>query len=111
MHRLLVVVLDAVVVLVFAVLGRRSHEEGGGLTGIGDTAWPFVVGLLLAHLAVRGSATWRSGLLVWVCTLVVGMVLRQLSGDGTAFSFVLVATGFLGVGLVGWRLAALAVRR
>lgn len=111
MRRPLVVVLDVVVVVVFAVLGRRSHEEGGGLVGVADTAWPFLVGLLLGHLAVRGSATWRAGLVVWVCTVAGGMVLRQLTGDGTALSFVLVATGFLGAGLVGWRLVARAFRR
>jgi hypothetical protein len=110
-HRLLVLALDVAVVLVFAVLGRRSHEEGGGLAGVGDTAWPFLVGLLIAHLAMRGSASWRAGLVVWVCSVATGMVLRQLTGDGTAFSFVLVATGFLGAGLVGWRLLALVFRR
>ena len=42
---------------------------------------------------------------------VVGMVLRRLTGDGTATAFVLVATGFTLATLLGWRLLALLVRR
>jgi Protein of unknown function (DUF3054) len=44
----------------------------------------------------------------------VGMVLRVVSGQGTAFAFVVVALCFLGAGMVGWRLLArlrLPVRR
>lgn len=104
MRRPLVLALDLVVVVAFAALGRRSHEEGGGLAGVADTAWPFLVGLVLGHVLVRGSVTLRAGVVTWVATVAVGMVLRQLTGDGTALSFVLVATGFLGAGLLGGRL-------
>jgi hypothetical protein len=34
------------------------------------------------------------------------MVLRVVSGQGTAFAFVLVALAFLGLFLLGWRLLA-----
>lgn len=105
MRRLLVLAIDLVVVIVFASFGRRSHEEGGGLVGVADTAWPFLVGLVVGHVMVRGSATLRAGLMVWIATVAVGMVLRQLTGDGTALPFVLVATAFLGAGLLGSRLA------
>jgi hypothetical protein len=45
-------------------------------------------------------------------TVLVGMVLRHLTGRGTPVSFVAVATGFLGGAMVGWRgVLALAVRR
>lgn len=105
----MVIAVDLSVVLVFAALGRRFHD--GGLTGVLETAWPFVVGLLVGHAFARGSADWRAGLVVWIPTVVGGMVLRQLTGDGTAWSFVLVATGFLGAGLLGWRLLRLVVSR
>lgn len=44
-----------------------------------------------------------TGLLVWVSTLVVGMLLRAVTGQGTATAFIIVATIFLGLFLVGWR--------
>lgn len=44
--------------------------------------------------------------MVWLSTLVVGMLLRVVSGQGTAFSFVLVAGTVLAVFLLGWRAVA-----
>ncbi|WP_206051643.1 DUF3054 domain-containing protein [Nocardioides ferulae] len=105
-HPALTVAIDAAVVILFAALGRRSHDEGGALGGVLDTAWPFLAGLALGHLLVRGSASLRAGSVVWGCAVVGGMLLRRLTGDGTAWSFVLVATGFLGALLLGWRLAS-----
>jgi hypothetical protein len=45
-----------------------------------------------------------AGIGAWLGTVAVGMVLRVVSGQGTAFAFVLVALGFLGLFLLGWRL-------
>ena len=39
------------------------------------------------------------------------MVLRVIAGQGTAFAFILVALAFLGLFLLGWRLAARLVTR
>ena len=73
--------LDAALVVVFAALGRASHAEDNALVGALATAWPFLVGLGAGWALVR----WRSGrwpltvgngIPVWVCTLVVGMLLR-----------------------------------
>ena len=47
-----------------------------------------------------------SGLVVWAGALVVGMVLRQASGQGTATAFVVVATLVLGGLLVLPRVGA-----
>jgi hypothetical protein len=53
-----------------------------------------------------------TGLRVWLTTLGLGMVLRSLVfDDGTAISFVIVATVFLGTFLVGWRAVASALGR
>jgi Protein of unknown function (DUF3054) len=62
---------------------------------------------------------WRSptrvvwtGIGIWIATVAVGMALRAVSGQGTAVSFVVVATLVLGLFLIGWRaLTLLAVRR
>ncbi|WP_411285015.1 DUF3054 domain-containing protein [Lapillicoccus sp.] len=100
--------LDAVIVLVFAAVGRASHDEGSAAVGVLVVAWPFLVG------AAAGWALWRwrsgrwpvdvrPGLVVWAGTLVGGMLLRVVTGAGTAFSFVVVAALFLALGLLGWR--------
>jgi hypothetical protein len=117
----LAAVLDCCCVLAFVVIGRASHERGESLGGIASTAWPFLAGLACGWLAVRA---WRrpvglfpAGVGAWLGTVAVGMVLRVVAGQGTAVAFVLVALGFLGLFLLGWRLvprlvpAALRLRR
>lgn len=104
------VALDLVLVIAFAALGRRSHEHGVTLAGVLQTAWPFLVGAAagwLLGLVVRlEPATWQFGAVVVAATVVVGMLLRQLTGAGTAWSFVAVASLVLSLLLVGWRLVA-----
>ena len=46
------------------------------------------------------------GAVVLVCTVVLGMLFRRVAGEGTALSFVIVATCVLSVLLLGWRLVA-----
>jgi hypothetical protein len=100
--------LDAAAVLVFAAIGRRSHEEGITVAGTLQTAWPFLVGTGLGWLACRAwrrpVAVIRTGVPVWVVTVAVAMVLRRGAGAGTAPAFVVVATLVLGAFLLGWRL-------
>ena len=109
--------LDAFVVVAFVAIGRRNHDENPGIAGLVDTAAPFVLGLVLAWVVARA---WRepwsrqTGLIVWVGTVAAGMVLRKFVFDeGTALSFVIVTTVFLGTFLNGWRVVArsLAGRR
>ncbi|WP_340540703.1 DUF3054 domain-containing protein [Nocardioides sp. GXZ039] len=106
---------DAVLVIVFATIGRFSHEEGVTLGGVLETAWPFLVGLALAWtLLVWREARPRSlgsGAVVWLGTLVVGMVLRHLTDAGTATPFVIVATLTLALFLLGWRLVSITTTR
>lgn len=35
---------DVASLLLFAAIGRGSHAEIGGLAGVIDTAWPFLLG-------------------------------------------------------------------
>lgn len=111
MSRLVPALLDVVLVVVFAAVGRRSHAEGLDLAGIARTALPFLVGTavgwLVASLAVGGGPrSLAFGAVVVASTVVVGMVLRAVSAQGTAVSFVVVATTVLAVFLLGWRLVA-----
>ena len=105
---------DLLLVGVFAVIGRLSHY--GTLTAGGwwTTAWPFLAGTLVAWVLLtavrRDPAAITSGVVVWLGALVGGMALRQVSGQGTATAFVVVATLVLGVLLVLPRVGA-RVRR
>ncbi len=106
----LAVVLDIVCVLIFVIIGRASHTKGESLAGIASTAWPFLAGLGIGWLAARG---WRrplairpEGLVIWLCTVALGMVFRVVSGQGTAAAFIVVALVFLALFLLGWRLLA-----
>ncbi|MFK4730026.1 DUF3054 domain-containing protein [Agromyces mediolanus] len=110
------VIADVLLVVLFVVIGRRSHAQGLDLAGLWQTAWPFLAGLGLGWLVSvawrRPFALWPSGVVIWVVTLVAGMLLRTVSGQGTQFAFVLVATGTLAVFLLGWRaVVALVARR
>ena len=101
---------DAVCVVVFCTLGRRSHAEGLTLAGIAETAWPFLTGAAVGWLLARG---WRrpvavvpTGVVVWVCTIAVGMLLRKATSQGVSPSFVVVASLVTALLLLGWRVAA-----
>ena len=111
MSRALPAVLDVALVVLFAALGRRSHAEGLDVVGVLRTAAPFVAGTaagwLVASLTLDAvPRDLAFGAVVVVCTVVVGMLLRRVIGDGTAVSFVIVATTVLSVLLLGWRLVA-----
>ncbi|KOS55148.1 DUF3054 domain-containing protein [Rhodococcus rhodochrous] len=106
--------IDVVLVIVFAALGRASHDEGGGLAGLANTAWPFLAGLTAGWIATAALYKEKfdpwlvvpTGVLAWLCTVVVGMLLRVVTGQGTAGSFIVVASIVLAVFLLGWRLLA-----
>jgi hypothetical protein len=108
-------VVDAVLVVVFAVVGRSSHAEGLDVAGVWATAWPFLAGLGVGWLAARAwrhpLAVWPTGVIVWAATLVVGMLLRLATGQGTAVAFIVVAMLTLAVLLLGWRAIAWAAIR
>lgn len=106
------VLLDALVVIAFVAIGRASHDEAGSVVGFVGTLWPFAAGLAVGVL-LRPFARVRlpAGVLTWVATVVVGMLLRVVSGQGIAATFVAVAAAFLGLAFLGWRGVALAVRR
>ena len=101
------VVSDVVCVLVFCTIGRRSHAEGVTLTGVAETAWPFLTGTAVGWLVARGwrrpTALTPTGVIVWIATVAVGMLLRKLSGQGVAISFVVVASAVTAALLLGWR--------
>ncbi len=108
---------DIVLVLAFSAFGRRSHDEGLDLTGVLTTAWPFLAGLALGWIVndalyknkSRPLSVVPGGIVIFFCTMVGGMLLRVLSDQGTALSFILVADIVLAVFLLGWRAIYAAV--
>lgn len=106
---------DVVAVIVFCAVGRRSHAEGLTVTGIAETAWPFLSGTLVGWIASRGwrhpTALAPTGVAVWLCTVIVGMVLRKATSQGVAASFVVVASLVTALLLLGWRAIAHTTRK
>jgi len=105
---------DALLILLFAAIGRDAHQRGEIVTGVFLTAWPFLAGAVLAWL---GARAWRrplsivSGVVIWLGTVAGGMILRAVTGQTVVVAFVIVALLSLGLFLVGYRALVALVRR
>jgi hypothetical protein len=101
--------LDTFFIVLFVAIGRRNHDEDPGIGGLVGTAAPFLIALAIAWVALRAwhrPTDLRTGLGIWVIVVAAGMLLRHVVfDDGTATSFIVVATLFLGLFIVGWRAA------
>jgi peptidoglycan/LPS O-acetylase OafA/YrhL len=108
------IAVDVICILLFAIVGRSNHNESTTFLGVADTAWPFLAGCALGILISRG---WRrpealpTGIGIWACTVLGGMVLRLLSGDTAQTAFVIVATISLALLLLGWRAGYVLIQR
>ena len=114
MPKALGLALDAALICLFAAIGRRNHGETAALLAVATTAWPFLAGMtagwVVSVLATgRVPLTVRDGIPIWLGAVAIGMALRSLTHAGTALSFIVVATLFLGVMLLGWRAVAAVV--
>lgn len=105
---------DAVLILVFAAIGRDAHQRGGIITGVFLTAWPFLAGAAIAWFAWRA---WRrplsmtTGVVIWLGAVAGGMILRALTGQSVVLAFVVVALLSLALFLVGYRALPALVQR
>jgi hypothetical protein len=100
--------LDVVAILLFVAIGRRSHDEGGNAASEAvKVAAPFLIGLALGWVVARAWTTPTApttGMVIWVVTVAAGMLLRHFVFDrGTALAFIIVASCFTLLFLVGWR--------
>jgi hypothetical protein len=106
---------DVLAVLVFVVIGRRTHDEGSAIVGVIKTAAPFLIALPVGWLlfgALHEPYSGKAGLGTWLVTLVGGMLLRKsVFNGGTAVPFVIVATVFLFVTMIFWRFLIWRKRR
>ncbi len=116
-----------IAILVFVVIGRFNHDDGLTPGGIFTTFWPFAVGAALgwaigylaSHLRsgdlaepdFRPFRLLPEGVVIWLSTLIIGMIMRDQFGQGVAVSFIIVAAIVLGLFLIGWRSVGKAVAR
>lgn len=105
---------DAAAVTGFALIGRTSHREDP-ILGLWTTAWPFLLALAVGWALTRAwrapTTPVRTGIPVAAVTVAGGMLLRALTGQGTALPFIVVAALVVLAVLVGWRVVATALIR
>ncbi|WP_417220294.1 DUF3054 domain-containing protein [Arthrobacter sp.] len=108
-------VIDLLLVVLFAALGRRSHAEGLDIAGILGTAAPFLLALLVFSCITviwkEPNRFWPHGVVLWIGTVALGLILRVLFGATAAVPFIIVATIVLGVFLLGRRLVGTLLMR
>lgn len=109
-------VIDVLLLAIFAALGRRSHAEGLDAAGILGTAAPFLLALVVFSCITvvwrEPNRLWPQGVVLWIGTVALGLILRVLFGAAAAVPFIIVATIVLGIMLLGRRLVGtLLVRR
>ncbi|WP_372699249.1 DUF3054 domain-containing protein [Arthrobacter sp. JSM 101049] len=109
-------IIDLLLVVIFAALGRRSHAEGLDAAGILGTAAPFLIALAIFSCITvvwrESIRIWPHGIVVWIGTVALGLIIRVLTGDTAATPFIVVAALVLGIFLVGRRaIGSLLARR
>jgi hypothetical protein len=109
------VLADLGMILLFAASGRRTHEHGVSVSGVLETAWPFLLAYAIASFSFRSwrspSEVWPGAVLLWLNTAIGGLIIRAASGAGVAFSFQLVTVLVLGALLLLPRVIKRSVRR
>ena len=118
--RLISIAFDAVAILLFAFLARIAHRSASmPLTFASwlDTAWPFLVGTLVASGVVAATKLvpwriWPAGVIIWLTTAVAGLTIWSLRhGHLAHWSFMIVATVMSGMLLISWRAAIRLLRK
>ena len=101
---------DVAVLVVFVLVGRRSHHEDAGLIGFFRVWWPFAVALGVAWLVTGlwgAPLAWPRAVVAWLVTVGLGMVLRIVAQDREfKGAFLVVTLVFVGAGMLGWRAVA-----
>lgn len=104
-HLPIALIVDLVLVVLFTIIGHYTHSHNFDPQGLLTTAWPFLVGLgvawLLAAVWDRPIAPLATGTGVWAITILIGLVIRGITGAGgepgqVPVSFMIVATSHPG---------------
>ncbi|WP_342015296.1 DUF3054 domain-containing protein [Corynebacterium bovis] len=109
---------DVIAVLVFALLARIAHNSPELPLSVGgwiSTAWPFVLGTLIAWgLLAAGVLRPARGtvVLIWLSTVGVGLVVWGIRHTQVPhWSFMIVAAVTSAILLFGWRLISARLHR
>lgn len=106
---------DLLVAVLFVAIGLVQHGTALTSQNLVLVGWPFALGVLLGHLAIRAWRApfriWPHGVFVWAITVATAMALRTVFAAGTEVSFVIVSAAVIAVGMLGWRAAALYATR
>jgi hypothetical protein len=101
---------DVAVLVVFVLVGRRSHHEDAGFAGFLRVWWPFAVALGVAWIVTglwRAPLAWVRAVAAWLVTVALGMALRIVVQDREfKVAFTIVTLLFVGAGMLGWRAVA-----
>ncbi|WP_181273731.1 DUF3054 domain-containing protein [Brevibacterium oceani] len=117
-HLPIALLVDLILVVLFTIVGHYTHSHNFELQGLLTTAWPFCAALVIAWLLTavwdRPIAPLATGTGVWAITVLIGLVIRGITGAGgepgtVPVSFMIVATTLNLITLVGWRIIATAV--
>ncbi|MCC3269207.1 DUF3054 domain-containing protein [Arthrobacter gengyunqii] len=113
--RAVILALDVVLIILFAALGRDTHQHGLDPAGILVTASPFLAACLAGWVLLgrrhSPASLWPAGVALWLITVVAGLGIRALFGGGMALSFAIVTLCVLGAFLLIPRGAALLLDR
>ena len=108
--RAVILALDVVLIILFAALGRDTHQHGLDPVGILVTASPFLAACLAGWVLLgrrhSPASPWPAGVALWLVTVVAGLGIRALFGGGVALSFAIVTLCVLGAFLLIPRCAA-----
>lgn len=106
---------DLLVVILFVAIGFLQHGTPLTSQNLILVGWPFAVGVLLGHLAIRAWRApfriWPHGVFVWAITLASAMAIRTLFSAGTEVAFIITTAIFTGVLMLGWRAVAMYLTR
>lgn len=115
------IVIDLIAIVVFAILARAAHQTDEmqfNALGVAETAWPFLVGVLVAWLLLRIFAreadgfSMKAGATVWIITVLTGLGTWAIRhSDFPHWSFIIVASTVSAILLFGWRGIARLVRK
>src|SRR5699024_2000330 len=108
--------IDAILIVIFAIIGISSHEGDLGPANIARVAVPFLLPYLVLAATIKPTRLihniFPAGVALWVLTLILGPILRiVLFQDTSAPAFILVTAAVLGIFLLGRRSISTLVTR
>lgn len=110
-------IIDALLITIFAMIGVSSHDGNLEFLNIARVALPFLTPYLLFAATIKPTRLihniFPAGIALWLVAVVIGPVLRAVFfNDTSAPAFIAVTAGVLAVFLLGRRsISALATRR